>query len=206
MKRKKTGPVKKIGPMASKLAGGASSKKEFGFGLFEICAMVALSLLIWWAAPMLRPLAHWSYPGAFILAFLASVTVFIPTGPLQFFIISLGRNHALNPIGLGIAAGIGSGLGELSGYIVGRGSSHLLHAKNKAVRWLMELQSSILKRWAGLGIFFLAAVPNPIFDFAGIAAGLMGMPWYEFLFWCVAGRIVRFTLLAYVGAWSVAWL
>ena len=76
--------------------------------------------------------------------------------------------------------------------------------KDKTMKWLMQLQRSVLTRWAGPGIFVLAAVPNPIFDFAGIAAGLMGMPWYEFLVWCVAGRIIRFILLAYVGQWSMA--
>lgn len=216
-KEKKTRPRNKAAPAvrgkdaksrlpASSHPAPTSSKKEFSFGLFEIGAMVFISLLIWLAAPMFRPLEHWSYLGAFILAFLSSVSVFIPTGPLQFFIISLGRNHMLNPIGLGIAAGIGSGLGELSGYVVGLGSSHLLRAKNKTVRWLMALQTGILRRWAGIGIFVLSALPNPLFDFAGIAAGLMGMKWYEFLFWCVAGRIVRFIFLAYAGAWSVAWL
>lgn len=208
-KAKKTRPHDKAAktPLpASSRPAPASSKKEFHFGLFEIGAMVAVSLLIWLAAPLLRPLEMWSYPGAFFLAFLSSVSLFVPTAPLQFFIASMGRNHALNLVLLGYAAGIGSGLGELSGYIVGRGSSHMLRAKNKAVRWLMRAQNSFLMRWAGPGIFVLSALPNPLFDFAGIAAGLMGMKWYEFLVWCVAGRIVRFIFLAYVGAWSVAWL
>jgi membrane protein YqaA with SNARE-associated domain len=128
---------------------------------------------------------------------LASATVIVPAGPLQLAIVGLGRT--LDPLLLGLVAGIGSGLGELSGYFVGQGSSHLMKTKDKTLKWLLKLQSSILRRWAGPGIFFLSAIPNPFFDFAGIAAGLMGMKWYEFLLWCVAGRIVRFVLLAQLG-------
>ncbi len=189
---------------AAKKISGPGNAGEFRIGLFEIGAMVFLTVLIFLSAPLLKPLEMWSYPGAFILAFLASVTVIIPAGPLQLFIVGMARNQMLNPLALGIAAGIGSGLGELSGYIVGRGSQHLMTTKDKTMRWLMKLQNSILVKWAGPGVFLLSAVPNPIFDFAGIAAGLMGMKWYEFLAWCVTGRIVRFILLAYVGHWSMA--
>lgn len=190
---------------SSKKSGWPASKKEFRFGLFEICAMVFISLLIWWASPHLaRVLGAYSYFGAFFIALLASATVFVPAGPLQFAIAGMGRT--LDPLLLGFVAGIGSGLGELSGFFIGHGSTHLLKTKDKTLGWLLNLQSSILKRWTGPGVFLLSAVPNPIFDFAGIAAGLMGMKWYEFLVWCVAGRIVRFIMLAYAGAWSVAWI
>ena len=177
---------------------------EFHLGLAEIATMLALSLFIWWASPMMaHALRGWSYAGAFLLAFLASATVFVPAGPLQFAVVMLGRT--LNPVLLGLFAGIGSGIGELSGYFVGRGSQHLLRTKDKTLKWVLDLQKSVLRRWAGLGIFFLAAIPNPFFDFAGIAAGLMGMSWWEFLLWCIAGRIVRFILLAYLGIWSAHW-
>jgi len=172
--------------------------QELRIGLLEISLMIVLSLFIWWASPHLAIiLGHYSYAGAFLIAFLASATVIVPAGPLQFAIIGMGR--MLDPYLLGIVAGIGSGLGELSGYFVGQGSLHLLKTKNKTLQWLMDLQSSILKRWAGPGVFLLSALPNPFFDFAGIGAGLMGIKWYEFLFWCITGRILRFILLAQFG-------
>ncbi len=200
-KAKKTARVKEVTNKMDK----PSSKKEFRFGLFEISAVVFISLLIWLAAPHLaRVLGAYSYFGAFFIAFLASATVFVPAGPLQFAIVGMGRT--LDPLLLGLVAGIGSGLGELSGFFIGHGSAHFLKTKDKTLKWLLKLQSSLLRRWAGPGVFLLSAMPNPFFDFAGIAAGLMGMKWHEFLFWCIAGRIVRFIMLAYAGAWSVAWL
>ncbi len=182
-----------------------SSKKEFRFGLVEIATMLIISVFIWWASPMLaHVLRTWSYAGAFLLAFLASATVFVPAGPLQFAVVMLGRH--LDPWLLGIVAGVGSGLGELSGYFFGQGSSYLLRTKDKTLKWILALQKSFLRQYAGLGIFALSAIPNPFFDFAGIAAGLMGMKWYEFLLWCIAGRIVRFIVLAYLGIWTESWL
>ncbi|VVB57713.1 SNARE associated Golgi protein [uncultured archaeon] len=180
----------------------SAARQEFRFGLFQIAAMFLLSLAIWQAAPLLAPLREWSYPGAFLLAFLASATVFVPAGPLQFFVAAMARQSALNPLLLGLFAGIGSGIGELSGFFIGQGSQHVLRTRDKALKWLLALQTGLLRRWAGLGVFVLAAVPNPFFDFAGIAAGLMGMSWWEFLLWCIAGRIVRFIALSYLGIWS----
>ncbi len=203
---RKRAAKKAAGPSKAAPAGGRiQPAKEFHLGLIEIAVMAGLSLLIWLVSPTLAyALREWSYAGAFILAFLSSATVFVPAGPLQLAIVMLGRQ--LDPVWLGIIAGIGSGIGELSGYFVGQGSTHLLRTRNQTLKWLLALQQGLLRRFAGPGVFLLAAVPNPFFDFAGIAAGLMGMKWHEFLFWCISGRILRFLILAYLGAWSLSWI
>ncbi len=171
-----------------------------GIGLAEILSIGALSILLFIGAPYLALLlGHYSYAGAFALALLSSASIFVPTTPLIFAIIGMSRG--LDPMTLALVCGVGSGIGEMTAYLFGRGSLHLLEARNKQFGWLIKLQKSILKRHAGLGIFVLAAVPNPLFDVAGITAGLMKMEWWKFLAWCTAGRIVRFALLIYFGLW-----
>jgi len=51
--------------------------------------------------------------------------------------------------------------------------------------------------WA---ILFLALVPNPLFDMAGILAGSSRMPVAKFLFFCAVGKIIKMLLFAYLGA------
>ena len=52
----------------------------------------------------------------------------------------------------------------------------------------------------------LAFIPNPIFDIAGAAAGALGMPIYEFLFWAWIGKTLKMLMFAYAGATSADWL
>jgi membrane protein YqaA with SNARE-associated domain len=50
-----------------------------------------------------------------------------------------------------------------------------------------------------LAIFGLAAIPNPFFDFAGIAAGALRFPVWQFLFWSFLGKTVKMLFFAYAG-------
>ncbi len=187
-----------------------SASKHWTLGLGEIFLVLLLSVLIWvyvgqWLAvpgqiSMLRP---YSYAAIFFLSLIASASVFIPTVPLQIGVVALGR--MLDPIGVGLAAGIGSGIGELTGYGLGMGGKEMLKSSPKWARWIIELQTRMVKKYAGLAIFALAAIPNPIFDVAGITAGLAGMSMWEFLAYTIAGRIVRYTALAYLGIWTHSW-
>ncbi len=48
----------------------------------------------------------------------------------------------------------------------------------------------------------LGAVSNPLFDVAGITAGVMGLSVRRFLLITWAGKVVKFLAIAYVGAGS----
>src|SRR3989338_2976777 len=57
-----------------------------------------------------------------------------------------------------------------------------------------------------IAIFVLAFIPNPLFDVAGLAAGSLKIPITRFLFATVLGRILRYVLLAHVGAFSFEYI
>jgi membrane protein DedA with SNARE-associated domain len=46
----------------------------------------------------------------------------------------------------------------------------------------------------------MAFIPNPIFDLAGMAAGMLKMPVPQFLFWCALGKILKMLVFSYTGA------
>ncbi|MFA5108535.1 MAG: VTT domain-containing protein [Candidatus Micrarchaeia archaeon] len=176
------------------------AKKELRIGWLEISAAILLSIFIFVYTPQIvQMFGDYSYVGIFLLSLIASASVFFPTAPLQFAIISIGA--VLNPILVGICAGVGSAIGELTGFVIGSGSRRVLQTKDKYAKYLIRLQKGMIKKHAGLAIFLLALVPNPFFDFAGILAGLLKMKWWEFLLWAGAGRILRYTLIAYFGLW-----
>ena len=41
--------------------------------------------------------------------------------------------------------------------------------------------------------------PKVLIDVAGMVAGVMKMPWYQFLFWCFLGKVPKCLLIAYGG-------
>jgi uncharacterized membrane protein YdjX (TVP38/TMEM64 family) len=55
-------------------------------------------------------------------------------------------------------------------------------------------------------IAFLAFVPSPTIDLAGMAAGALRMPVWQFLLWCLAGKIPKMVLVAWLGTQSIDWL
>jgi membrane protein YqaA with SNARE-associated domain len=60
------------------------------------------------------------------------------------------------------------------------------------VNWLM-------KRWGMLTLFVLSAIPNPLFEVAGLTAGSVRMQFRRFIVSVTGGKIVRGLLLAYYG-------
>jgi uncharacterized membrane protein YdjX (TVP38/TMEM64 family) len=94
-----------------------------------------------------------------------------------------------------LAAGSGAALGELSGYLAGYSGQSVIR-NNKTYLRLAEW----IRRNGSLTVFLLAAIPNPVFDLGGIAAGASRMPVLKFLVWCWLGKTLRMYVVALAGA------
>ncbi len=127
---------------------------------------------------------------------LSSATIILPAPSLA-LVFAMGSALPWLPVGL--AAGAGEALGELTGYAAGFGGRAIIEDQKVYGR---------LQGWmAGRGditIFFLSIVPNPFFDLAGIAAGTMGFPVWRFLLITWVGKTIKTTLVAWAGSQSVA--
>ncbi len=85
-------------------------------------------------------------------------------------------SHLPNPFGVGLAAGLGGTIGELSGYLAG--------FSGQAVVERMDIYNRVkpwVDKYGGWAILVLSAIPNPFFDIAGMAAGIAKMPLQTFL-------------------------
>lgn len=158
-----------------------------------LVVIAALSVAIAFIPPeRLESLQGYGYLGIFLLCLLANATIVLPT-PAFLIVMAMGAH--LSPLGLGLAAGSGAALGELSGYLAGY-SGQAIIPDNPTSRRL----TGWMENYGGLTIFLLAALPNPIFDLGGVAAGALKMPVWKFLAWCWPGKVIRMGFVALLGA------
>jgi len=160
--------------------------------IMALFVVVALSILIFSIRDQAEELAVYGYPGIFVLSFMAYATVLLPA-PGVAVVFTMGS--VFNPIGVALAAGTGAALGELSGYLAGFSGQAVVERADvyeRLTRWM--------KKNGPLTIFLLAAIPNPFFDLAGLAAGSLKMPVGRFLIFCWMGEVVKMGIFAFAGA------
>ena len=163
-----------------------------------ILVVICVSLGLFFLRGVLFDTANISslgYVGVFLFTLLGSATIFLPSGGGAVVILA---GAVLNPVWVGLVAGLGGTLGETTGYFVGYEGGAILerHAKvyTKAKRW-MERRGSIT-------IFVLSVLPNPIFDAAGLAAGGIRFPLKKFLMLVWIGKTIQAMGAAFLGAWG----
>ncbi len=164
----------------------------------SLVAVVAISLWIFSLRGHAHRFAPYGYPGIFVLSILANATVLLPA-PGVAIVFAMGS--VFNPFAVGVVAGVGSAIGELSGYLAGFSGQGVVEKTDIYLQIKPWVQ-----KYAAATIFILAAVPNPFFDLAGIASGALRVPIQKFLFWCVLGKIIKMLIFAYAGAYSIGWL
>ena len=164
--------------------------------LLGVASSLAITAGVFLYGDQLRAWSSYGYLGIFLLSLIGNATVVLP---MPAFLTALAGGGVLNPAAVGIVAAAGATLGELSGYLMGMGGKGVVgdKAAQRVDGWM--------RRYGLTTLFVLAAVPNPLFDVAGIAAGASRMPLRQFLPVTWAGKCVKFLAIAYIGAGS-AWL
>ncbi|NJD75654.1 MAG: VTT domain-containing protein [Candidatus Methanoperedens sp.] len=161
-------------------------------GLLQIVFAIFIVIVVFYASKYIEHFSTLGYFGVFIISLIGNATILLPA-PSWVLVFSLGG--VLNPYLVGIAAGVGSGLGEITSYIAGRGASHLAHVDERFEKYKDWIRKNDL-----IAIGLLAAIPNPLFDVAGLAAGSIGINMWRFLIACIIGRTFRYIILAYAGS------
>jgi uncharacterized membrane protein YdjX (TVP38/TMEM64 family) len=113
-------------------------------------------------------------------------------------IFTSAMGAVFNPLWVSIAAGSGAALGELSGYLAGFSGQAVVEDSKRydqVVRWM--------EKYGELTTLVLAFIPNPLFDLAGLIAGLLKMPVWKFLLYCTIGKILKMMMFAYAGDWVI---
>ena len=133
------------------------------------------------------------------------LTVLIASGGLVLPVPSLATACAagilLEPPYVALVAGSAGAVGELTGYFLGYSGRGVLDQSR-----LYQRMEGWMRRGGWLVLFLLALIPNPIFDFAGIAAGALRYSVWRFLAVVWSGKVLKFLALSYACANSVGWL
>ncbi len=159
---------------------------------------VAITIALYLLRDRLQDVKEYGYAGLFVVSILGNATIVLPVPTLVAAFVGGG---VLNPILVGVISAAGATIGELTGYLAGMGGQAII--KNRA---LHERFERWMDRYGLFALFFLAAIPNPFFDVAGIIAGMSGIPVTTYMLVVWAGKIVKFILVAYLGAGSIGLL
>lgn len=138
-------------------------------------------------------LGAYGYGVLFVLTLLSSATVVLPSPALA---AALQASKTLDPLVVGLIGGLAAGLGEATGYAAGRSGNELAHLRERPLGRRIE---GYVERWGALTVFVLAAIPLPLIDLAGLAAGALGIGFWRFEAACIAGKTVRFLAVAFLG-------
>jgi membrane protein YqaA with SNARE-associated domain len=147
-------------------------------------------------------IATYGYLGIFVVAAASAATVFLPTVPLSLLVFLAAST--LNPIGLGIAAGVGAAIGEMTSYYLARGGEHVLEKKYK--KQIHHIEKLFEKYHGSLVIFTIAAIPIIPFDVMGLFAGGVHYSARNFFLAAAAGKTVRYTAVALAGYFGMHWI
>jgi len=126
-----------------------------------------------------------SYILLFIATLLGSSTVFTPAPNIPTILIHASM---LPHIPVAILGGLGWGLGEVTGYFMGRTGRLQIEGISPRFQFFWTHFRPIL-------IFVFACIPNPFYDAVGVLAGSLRVSIREFLAMTILGRIFAAMLL-----------
>jgi membrane protein YqaA with SNARE-associated domain len=162
------------------------------FRVAGLLGVLALSAAILYGWDEIKQLGAYGYPAVFLVSLIANAAFLLPAPGVALVFAAGG---VLDPVAVGLIAGLGAAIGELTGYAVGMSGQTVFDNQpfyRHIERWM--------RKSGTLAIFLLAAVPNPFFDVGGLIAGVMRMPAWRFVLSAWLGKSLRFVTLAYLGA------
>ncbi len=159
---------------------------------------VVITVVIYSLRDRLRSVTSYGYLGLFVISIIGNATIILP---VPTFLTAFLGGGIYNPVLVGIISAAGATIGELTGYLAGLGGKAIVENRDMYDRF-----SRWMERYGLVALFVLAAIPNPFFDVAGIIAGMSHMRVSTYILVVWAGKIVKFVLIAYLGAGSAGLL
>jgi len=106
---------------------------------------------------------QYGYFGIFLISLIGALSVFFPI-PYTVVIFALGglkvgEAWVFEPLWIAVAAGIGSAVGEFSGYLIGFGGRKVIGEKYKKK---MEFLMKLFDKFGPIIIFLFALTPLPV--------------------------------------------
>src|SRR5215218_2428413 len=157
--------------------------------------VTAANVGIYWLKIDYRIFGAYAYLGVFIVTLIANATTIVPVPYITIVACIAGQSDSLVLVAL--AGALGSALGESVAFFIGR-SGRAIAEETRFYGWVKR---QMQHPWRAFAVLFgLAAPINPAFDIAGLAAGALGVPFWLFFTAVFLARMIRFWLIALLGA------
>ena len=154
-----------------------------------IVVVAAIAGLLDWENYLLQ----YSYVGVFAISLIGAMSIIVPI-PYTFIILTLGI-EGMNPLLLTVAGGLGSGVGEFSGYILGYyGRSVISEKQQRKMGYMIR----IFDHYGPITIFLFALTPLPD-DLLFIPLGILRYKFIKAFIPCILGKTLMCAILAYGG-------
>jgi membrane protein YqaA with SNARE-associated domain len=142
---------------------------------------------------------QFSYLGVFIISFIGSISIIFPV-PYTLVILFLGT--VLDPFFVAISGGLGSALGEFTGYLLGYYGRTVVSEKR---RRKMDFMVRLFDSYGPVAIFLFALTPLPD-DLLFIPLGVMHYPFWKAFIPALVGKTLMTFILAYSGQQSIEFI
>jgi len=139
---------------------------------------------------------QFGYFGVFLLSLIGALSIIFPI-PYTLVIYLLGS--FLNPLLVAVSGGLGSALGEFSGYALGYYGRAVLSEER---RRKMDYMLKIFQHYGFAGIFLFALTPLPD-DLLFIPLGIMRYRFVKVFIPALLGKMLMCFILAYSGYLSI---
>lgn len=139
---------------------------------------------------------QFGYFGIFLISLIGSLSIFFPI-PYTVVIFTLGQT--LEPVLIAVAAGVGSAVGEFSGYLLGWGGRKVISERYKRK---MEFLVKVFDRYGSIAIFLFALTPLPD-DLLFIPLGVMRYKIIRMFIPALAGKFLMSLIVAYSGRFTI---
>jgi len=177
-----------------------SAARTTVYRIVALLFALTVTVLIFVYRDQLSQLGSYGYLGLFVVSVVGNATVLLPLPSLAATFVA---GSLFNPLLTGVVSGAGMAVGEMSGYLAGYGGTAIIEKRDTKAYGRLE---GWMRRHGSVTIFVLSAMPNPVFDLAGIAAGMLRFPVWRFLAACFLGKTVKGIVFALAGAQSLQWV
>jgi membrane protein YqaA with SNARE-associated domain len=180
----------------------AAWRLEYALLILVVAVMTAFAFAFFYFQVEVSRLKDYGYAGVFLISFIGAASMILPTPALASVI---GGGAILNSylgipafIFVGVVAGLAEALGEFTGYAAGYGGRIMFEERPE----YMRLQGW-MERHGVITMFVMSIIPNPLFDVAGAAAGVVRMPLGRFFLSVLAGKIIKDMYVAALGDFGI---
>jgi membrane protein YqaA with SNARE-associated domain len=176
----------------------SSGKSAYIVGIAGAVLTIAMAFAVIYFGEWVRGLKAYGYLGAFIISILGGATIIIPV-PMLAVVFALGgvMHHTWL---VGLVAAMGETIGAVAIYLTGYGGGNALrNSKHGFVQRSYDRLMNLMERKASITLFILAAVVNPFFYPAALAAGALRYGIKKYFLICFVGKIIKGMTVVYAG-------